>query len=98
MGMYDEVKFTTMMPDGYQNLLTYQTKDLGCLLKKYTIQSYNLWDEELDQKVRIDGMLNIYTLIKRPAVGKNWKEYDLRFKNGLLVAIRPLGKDWFAYE
>ena len=94
MGMYDDVKFSYRMPDGYKGE-NYQTKDFDLTLDGYEVtpegrlvRTYDSGYPDDKRKrplgdLNYSGTLNIYTSDLRRA----WHEYDLEFENGNLVAI-----------
>lgn len=97
MGMFDEVVFTHIMPDGFQNRGTYQTKDLDCTLERYQIISGILFTTS-SRVMWYDGILKIYTNECLDGYSGELKEYELRFEKGVLLAIKPMGGEWIEYK
>lgn len=101
MGMFDEVRCTLKMPDGFQADVTnlYQTKDMDCQLDIYEIdgkgqlclvKDFNAQYRDEPRKLGpIDwtGELAIYTA---DADGK-WHEYEIVFYKGRIQSIGAYG-------
>lgn len=96
MGMFDEVRFTRAMPDGFTAKGTYQTKDLACELDVYEVG-----DDDRLKKVAtcfdgalavpedqdFHGWLRFYTFSKGEGCHEVWREYRAKFTDGNLVQI-----------
>jgi hypothetical protein len=94
--MFDEIRFSQPMPDGYTTSEWFQTKDMGCDLSQYEVGTdgrlmrtrSGCWGEEeltAPEDEDFHGWLNFYTHDK--ATG--WHEYRAKFTDGRLVEIVP---------
>lgn len=93
MGLFDTVHCEFPLPDPRHQGLEFQTKDLECLLDRYTITSdgrllRHPWrggrGPERDVEWPIHGDISIYT-----SQDGTWIEYSVRFTHGRVEWIRP---------
>ena len=60
MGMFDQIRVTRAMPDGYQSSDWYQTKSMECLLVDYEIDDNDqLWELGVCTRPDPDGKQRI---------------------------------------
>jgi hypothetical protein len=101
MGLFDTVRCEYPLPESRHQDLEFQTKNLDCLLLRYTIRRDGTLVRhagedafgiglERDVEWPIHGDISIYTS-DRSAV-PSWIEYVVRFTHGRVEWIRPLAE------
>jgi hypothetical protein len=110
MGMYDEIAFDYLLPDGEVQQEQFQTKDLGSYIDKYfvdgegVIWKYNLiWDRTIPEVTRtrcgdLSQIINIYTSTEdRLSTGQieyRWWSYDVTIEKGFVIKITRADDHW----
>lgn len=96
MGMYDQLRITRTLPDGFQSDDWYQTKSLECALTDYEIDPEGLlWEvgccEAPDPggrvRSRYSGDIVFYTFIEQAEAPHVWKEYRAVLVDGTLTHL-----------
>lgn len=96
MGMYDQLRITRVMPDGFQSDDWYQSKSMECDLTDYEIDdAHQLWEvgycEMPDPAGRklsnYSGEILFYTFIEQHDGPNVWKEYRAVLQDGKLTRL-----------
>lgn len=99
MGMFDTVKVKNIKHKNFKHTgHVFQTKDLDLNLSEYEIVNGRLWLKvfggkyprlKVDFDFKYNGPLNIYAHTKVDGIEQR-VEYDLTFKDGLLIDVEFL--------
>jgi hypothetical protein len=89
MGMFDEVKCELELPTPWVEKPSFQTKDFGCWLDKYTItKEGRLLQQEFETKepkdINYHGVFEFYDY---DTPTKQWVCYKAKFTDGFCVEI-----------
>ena len=94
--MYDQLRTTRIMPDGFQSEDWYQSKSLECSLIDYEIdEDGRLWaiglgelpDPSGKKRSSYTGEIVFYTFIEDREPPHRWKQYRAVLENGNLTHL-----------
>ena len=103
MGVFDHLRVESPLPDGQTDILDFQTKNLDCLLFRYTITADGKlfrddveYDYEMSKARGLSVVRRTGTKTEIPHHGlirfyagspADWREYVAKFTDGRLVEI-----------
>lgn len=91
MGMFDQIRVTRTMPDGYQSSGWYQTKSLECSLTDYEIDDDGqLWQIGLGGTASPDDRQRLHHTGEIVFYDGMSKRYCALFDHGLLILLKQL--------
>lgn len=93
MGMFDQIRITRTMPDGYQSNDWYQTKSMECLLVDYEVDNHGqLWELGVCTKPDPDGKQKLHYTGEIVFYDNATKSYCALFDNGILILLREVAE------
>ena len=93
MGMFDQIRVTRAMPDGYQSSDWYQTKSMECLLVDYEIDDNDqLWELGVCTRPDPDGKQKLHHTGEIVFYDDASKMYCAFSDDGVLILLKKIAE------